>query len=82
MRGKAWELRKEVFNLEGSYTKNKARFHVTHSLPSWLKKKRAHIDDSSPKVATTKRPWLEKNKENYQTEFRQRPYGSAQGDNR
>ena len=51
---KAWELHKEVFNLEGSYTKNKARFHVTHSLPSWLKKKRAHVDDSSPKVAATK----------------------------
>ena len=34
---KAWELHKEVFNLEGSYTKNKARFRVTHSLPSWLK---------------------------------------------
>ena len=54
MHGKAWELRKEVFNLEGSYTKNKARFHVTHSLPSWLKKKRAHVDDSSPKVVATK----------------------------
>ena len=35
---KAWELRKEVFNLEGSYDKNKAKFHVTHSLLSWLKK--------------------------------------------
>ena len=54
MHGKAWDLRKEVFNLEGSYDKNKAKFHVTHSLPSWLRKKRAHVDDSSPKVATIK----------------------------
>ena len=51
---KAWELRKEVFNLEGSYDKNKAKFHVTHPLPSWLKKKRAHLDEFSRRVAATK----------------------------
>ena len=51
---KTWELHKEVFGLEGSYEQNKAKFHVTHSLPSWLKKKRARLDEVSPRAAATK----------------------------
>ena len=51
---KAWELHKEVFELKGSYDKNETKFHVIHSVPSWLKKKRAHVDESSPKAAATK----------------------------
>ena len=51
---KAWELHKEVFELKGSYDKNETKFHVIHSVPSWLKKKRAHVDESSPEVAATR----------------------------
>ena len=38
---KAWELHKEVFNLEGSYDKNETKSHAVHSVLSWLRKKRA-----------------------------------------
>ena len=66
---KAWELHKEVFDLKGSYDKNETKFHVIHSVPSWLKKKCAHVDESSPRAGCRKRPWLEETQKDYQKEF-------------
>ena len=79
---KAWELHKEVFDLEGSYDKNETKFHVVHSVPSWLRKKRAHVDESSPRAAAAKGHDWKKLRKIVKTEFSQRPGGRAQGDHR
>ena len=46
---------------------------MTHSLPSWLKKKRAHQDDSSPKAVATKGHGWKKNQKPIEKRFARGP---------